>query len=80
MKKTLLKPVLVFLSLVAFVSAHSGADDYSHHGMMGDFYGMMSGTGGYVGPIFMWLLGVLVLIVLVLLIIWAIKQNKEKPK
>lgn len=59
----------MFVGLTSFVSAHAGEDNFSHHGMMG------SG--------FMWLFGwffmILVVVALVLLIIWLIKQI-QKPR
>lgn len=73
MKKTsLIYFVLtLFVGLTNFVSAHTGDDNFSHHGLMG------SGLG------FMWLFGwifmILVVVVLVLLIIWLIKQI-QKPR
>ena len=66
--------VLVFTS---FVSAHTGDDDYMHHGMMGDMYGMMSGGFGYGGMFFGWIIGLLFVVALVLLIIWLIKQIQK---
>lgn len=68
------------LASLSVVSAHVGEDNYSHHGMMGDMYGMMTGSYGYGygGMIFGWLIGLLVIVVLVLLIVWLIKQIQKK--
>lgn len=72
MKKTsLIYFVLtLFVSLTGFVSAHTGDDNFSHHGLMG------SG--------FMWLFGlifmILIVVALVLLIIWLIKQIQGPRK
>ena len=66
------------LVLTSFASAHTGDDDYAHHSMMGDMYGMMGGSYGYGGMFFGWLAGLLVIIVLVLLIVWLIKQIQKK--
>ena len=74
MKKTSLKFLVLTLliSLTGFVSAHAGDDDSAHHSMMG-FYGYG----------FMWLFGwifmILVLVALILLIAWLIKQI-QKPR
>lgn len=71
MKKTsLIYFVLtLFVSLTGFVSAHTGDDNFSHHGLM------ESGFMWFFGWIFM----ILVVVALVLLIIWLIKQI-QRPK
>ena len=62
--------LLVLISLTGFVSAHSGDDGYSHHGMMSCFYG-----GGFSGMNFFgWMFMALVLVALVLVIVWLAKQ------
>jgi predicted lipid-binding transport protein (Tim44 family) len=64
------------LSLVQLTLAHTGEDDYAHHsGMMG---GMMTGMYGYSGMFFGWTFSILVLVALVLLIVWLIKQIQKK--
>ncbi len=63
----------ILLSMISFVSAHEGDDLYDHHGMMGYWGGM------YGMSIFGWLFMTLVVVALVLLIIWLIKQIQE-PK
>jgi uncharacterized membrane protein len=63
------------ISLVSLVIAHTGEDDFEHHSMM---EGMMLGGYGYGGMIFSWLFGVLVLVALILLIVWLIKQIQKK--
>ena len=68
---------LLFVSLISSVSAHTGEDEYGHH-MMGDMYGMMSGSYGGGGMFFGWITGLLIVIVLVLLIVWLIKQIQKK--
>lgn len=40
-------------------------------------YGMMGGAYGYGGMIFGWLFGALVVVALVLLIIWLVKQIQK---
>lgn len=71
MKKiNLIIPIL--LSLVTTVLADTG-DGYC--GMMG---GMMSGAFGMGGMFFGWIFGILVLVALVLLIIWLVKQIQKK--
>ena len=49
------------------------ADDYGHG--MG---GMMFGSYGYGGMFFGWVIGLLFIAVLVLLIIWLVKQIQKK--
>ena len=77
MKKiNLILPVL--LSLVTTILAHTGEDEGLHHqgcGMMG---GMMTGIYGYGGMLFGWLFGLLILVALILLIVWLIKQIQKK--
>lgn len=54
--------------LINFVVAHAGEEEYSHHSMMSGF-GM-----GFFG----WLFITLIIITLVLLIVWLIKQIQKK--
>ncbi len=77
-KKLLLSLLGIFLVLISFVSAHTGEDEYAHHGMMGDMYGMMSGTWGMGGSFFGWIFMLLIVVALVLLIVWLIKQIQKK--
>ncbi len=65
--------LFVFLLSISFVSAHAGED---HSGMMGGMYGVYSGTEIFFG----WLFGILVLVALVLLIVWLIKQIQSPLK
>jgi len=69
--------ILIVLALISFVSAHIGEDEYGHH-MMGDMYGMMFGSYGGAGMFFCWIAGLLIVTVLVLLIVWLIKQVQKK--
>ena len=66
---------LLFISLIGFSSAHS---DGEYYGMMDGMYRMMSGNYGYGLGIFSWLTGLLVIVALVLLIVWLIKQIQKK--
>ena len=63
--------ILIFVSLISFVSAHAGENYY---GMMG---GMMNGVYGWGMGFFVWFFMILVFIVLILFIIWLIKQIEE---
>ncbi len=66
------KAVGFFMSLVfslVSVAAHTGDDFYGHHSMMGYTTGM-----GIYGWIFM----LLVVVALVLLIVWLIKEIQKK--
>ncbi len=72
--------MLVLISLVSFVSAHT-ENEFTHHGMMGTTWNGMSGMMGF-GGIGMWLFGsiiaLLIITVLILLIVWSVKQiNKN---
>lgn len=69
--------VLVFASLASPVLAHSGEDEYNHHGMMGGFYGGM--IGGFGMGFFGWIFMILIIVALILFIVWLIKQIQE-PK
>ena len=69
--KILLSVLLVSLLSLSFVVAHTGEDDFGHHSMMGGMYG---GTGMFFG----WIFGILVLLALILLIVWLIKQIQKK--
>lgn len=78
MKTKLLIFLGIALVLTSFVSAHTGEDDYAHHqgmwGMMSGFYGT-----GFSGMwMFGWIFMGLVVVALVLLIVWLIKQI-QKP-
>jgi len=75
MKKILSLLSSLFFSL-AFVSAH--ADDDYGYGMMDGMYHMMSGSYGYGGMFFGWIFGLLVVVALILLIFWLIKQIQKK--
>ena len=68
----------IVLSLVTTVLAHTGEDDFAHHSMMGGMGGMMSGTFGMGGMFFGWIFGLLIIVALVLLIIWLVKQIQKK--
>jgi hypothetical protein len=60
----------LLMSLISLVSAYP-QDGYGMWGMMSGGYG----TGGF---LFGWLFSVLVLVALVLLIVWLIKQIQKK--
>ncbi len=64
--------VLVFFGL-GLVSAHTGDDYYGHH-MMGN----VVGTGMWGMGIFGWLFMILIIVALILLIIWLLKQIQKK--
>jgi len=65
---------MVLLFFVSFASAHTGDDDFGHH-MMGN---VVYGTGMWGMGIFGWLFMILIIVALVLLIIWFIKQIQKK--
>lgn len=72
MKKSIL--TLAVILLAGFVSAHTGQDSYDHHdGMMGYW-----GTGMFQMGILSWIIAMLVVTVLILLIVWLVKQL-QKP-
>ena len=75
MKNKILVGVGIILSLISFVVAHEGEDIYGHHSGMG---AMMYGAYGTGGIFFGWLVSILVVIALVLLIIWLVKQIQKK--
>ena len=62
--------VLGIFSLVSLVSSHTGDDEIGHHSMMGSY--------GTSGMLFGWLFMLLVIVALVLLVIWLIKQIQKK--
>jgi len=68
----LISGILIFL--IDFVWAHAEGGDSDYHGMMSGFYGM-SGMW-FFGGIFM----ILIIVALILLIIWLIREINEKPK
>ena len=61
----------MILVLLSFVSAHTGDETFGTC----MFGGMMGGMGG---GFFMWILYILVIVGLVLLIAWLIKQIQKK--
>jgi uncharacterized membrane protein len=66
-------------SLVSLVAAHEGDDVYAHHcGMFTGMGGMMYGTYGSGMMTFGWLYSVLILVALILLIVWLVKQIQKK--
>ncbi|MBR9705703.1 hypothetical protein GOV14_01585 [Candidatus Pacearchaeota archaeon] len=67
--------ILVILVMTSFVAAHEGVDDSAHHCGMGT---MMYGSYGFGPMLFGWAIGLLVLVALVLLIVWLIKQIQKK--
>ena len=78
-RKILVSVLGVILVLTGFVSAHLGEDEGMHHeGMMGGMGGMMYGGYGYSGMFFGWAFGLLILVALILLIVWLIKQIQKK--
>ena len=80
-----MKPIKISLAIFTLVFsvlilanpilAHIGEDEYAHHSMMG---GMMYGAYGTTGMLFGWLFSILVLVALILLIFWLIKQIQKK--
>ena len=72
--KTKINLIGMVVFLAGFVSAHTGEDDFSHHGM----FGMMSGSYGMGWGLFGWVFNLLILTALVLLIVWLIKKIQEK--
>jgi len=74
-KIKLLFSIGILLVLTSFISAHTGEDDFGHH-MMGG----VIGTGMWGMGIFGWIFGILVIVALVLLIIWLIKQIQKNGK
>ena len=83
MKKTnlILVSLVVVILLAGIVLAHTGEDEGIHHegcGMMGNFGGMMAGNYGMGMGIFGWLISLLIVVVLVLFIVWLIKQIQKK--
>lgn len=75
MKKALLM-ILGFLLLTSFISAHVSDDDFGHHDMMTSYssYSYFGGIRSFGG-----LCMILIILALVLLIIWSIKQVQKKP-
>ena len=66
--KTTITSVLSLVFVITFVSAQT------YNCPMGGYGGMMSGTYGYGGAAFGWIFSILVIVALVLLIVWLIKQ------
>ena len=73
--KNLILGLLVFISLIGIVNAHTGEDEYGHHDMMS---GMMMGSFGGFGVLFGWVFMILIIVALVLLILWLVKQIQKK--
>lgn len=65
--------ILTILAL-ALVSAHLENSD-QYHGGMG---GMMYGSYGYGGMVFGWLVGFLFVVILILFVVWLIKEIQNK--
>ncbi|MBT4165977.1 hypothetical protein HOE04_02990 [archaeon] len=76
-KKTKLVLSLFILSLISLVSADVGDGDF---GCFSDMGGMMGGSYGWSVMGFGWLISLLVVVALVLLIIWLIKQINSGGK
>ncbi len=68
---------LIAASLIGVVSADAGDFGSCPVGASG-MYGMMSGSYGFGGLFFGWLFGLLVVVALILLIVWLIKQIQKK--
>ena len=68
--------VFSVLSLVSPILADAGDEVYG--GCFGSMGNMMSGIYGGPGMIFGWAISLLVLVALVLLIVWLIKQIQKK--
>ena len=71
-KLSLILPI--FLGLAKLVTAHVGEDNFTHHEMMD----WMHGYGGIGMGIFGWIFAVLIIVALILLIMWLIKQIQKK--
>jgi hypothetical protein len=77
MKKYNLILVLgLVLSLTSFVSADMG--NSNNGGCWNGMGGMMTGSYGFGGMFFGWIFGILIIVVLILLIAWLIKQINKK--
>lgn len=74
MKKSILGVFLAFFLIsLPLISANVG----NGCGMSG-MYGMMGGSYGYGGMFFGWVFTILVIVALILLIVWLIKQIQKK--
>jgi uncharacterized membrane protein len=71
--KKIIFSFIALIFLISFVSAHTGDDDFGHH-MMGG----VVGTGMWGMGIFGWIFMILIIVALILLIIWLIKQIQKK--
>ena len=67
---------IVAIILVLFLVGGFGMMGFGS--MMGGTYNIMSGSYGIGGMFFGWLIGLLIVIVLVLVSIWLIKQIQDK--
>jgi len=77
-KKTILGILISIIGFVSLVSAHTGNDAFDHCST--GFAPMMSGTFGFGGMFFGWIFSALVLVALVLLVVWLIKQIENTGK
>ena len=71
--------LMAFFGLILFsglVMAHQGEDEADHHDMM--VGNMMMGNLGFGMMFFSWATWILVIIALILLVAWLIKQIQEK--
>ena len=73
--KLLVNFFVITLFSLTFISAHTGNDEFDH---CSGFCPMLSGNYGYGGILFGWLTGILILVALILLIVWLIKQIQKK--
>lgn len=69
---------LVLVSVLAILASLALASAQQYNCPMGGFGNMMYGGYGYGGMLFSWLIGLLVVVALVLLIYWLIKQVSKK--
>jgi len=75
MKKQIILTILLVTLALPTILSHTGNDEFDH---CSGFCPMMSGQYGYGGMLFGWLFSILVLVAIMLLIIWLIKQIQSK--
>ena len=69
------------VSTLSFITAHTIEEEsarYEGCGMISGMFGMMGGSWGMGGMFFSWIIGLLVIVALILLIVWLIKQIQKK--
>lgn len=73
-KNLILSTLFIFIGLTGFISAQT------YDCPMGGYGGMMSGGYGFGGAAFGWIFSILIIVVLILLIFWLIKQIQKPSK